>query len=155
MLFRSTWHVPDVGVSFEPPIDAFTYENSLAVGHSGSSHTVTFLHELLNLSELDNLQPSWKYRLNDDIPELADAYRKIIPTAVQTVCREWCDVVCGFPAGDAEVERGVIEVIPILFHWVAAMGIMGEFEKVPEGLYKLGEWAVRALLSHLYIRLLI
>ena len=144
-------HVPLVGVSFEPPIEACTYGNRLALHHSGPSHTVTFLHELLHLSRLNNLPPSWKYRLNDEIPELADAYREIAPTAVQTVCQEWCGVVCGFPVGDAEVERGVIEVIPILFHWVAAMGIMGEFEKALEGLYKLREWAVRALVSHLYI----
>ena len=78
-------------------------------------------------------------------------YRKIIPTPVQIVCREWCDIVCGFPAGDTRVSSGVIEVIPILFHWVAAMGIMGEFDKALEGLYQLGEWAVRALVSHLYI----
>jgi len=123
----------------------------LALGHSGPSHTVTFLHELLYLSQLDNLPPSWKYRLNDDIPELADAYRKIIPIPVQTVCREWCDVVCGFPVGDAKVSSGVIQVIPVLFHWVAAMGIMGEVEKVLEGLYQLGKWAVRTQVSHLYI----
>ena len=93
---------------------------------SGSPfRAVVFLRQLLDLRQLDNLPSSWKYQLNDDIPELADAYQKIISRHVQTVCREWCDVVCEFPGGDAEVSSGIIEVVPILFHWVAAMGYHG------------------------------
>ena len=103
------------------------------------------LEMLLNVLQLDQLPLEWRYKPKESTPELVLKFNKTIPPPLQSICREWCDVVLSFPSRDPEILTPFTQIIPVLLHWVAAMGIMGELECALRGLYDLRNWAVRPL----------
>ena len=99
---------------------------------------------LLNLLQLDHLPFGWRYKPKESTPELVPEFNKIIPPPLQSICREWCDIVLRIPSGNPEILTTFTQITPVLLHWVAAMGVMGELDCALRGLYDLHNWAVRA-----------
>ena len=97
---------------------------------------------LLDVVQLDHLPLGWRYKPKESTPELVHEFNKTISSPVQSMCREWCDIVRRFPSGDPEILATLTQVVPILLHWVAAMGIMDELNCALRGLYNLRDWAV-------------
>ena len=106
---------------------------------------VASLKMLLNVIKLEHLPSGWRYKPKESIPELVPEFIKTISPSVQSLCREWCDIVRCSPCRDPEILDTFTQTIPVLLHWVAVMGIMGELNRALRGLYDLYNWAVRAL----------
>ena len=104
---------------------------------------IASLKMLSDVLQLDHLPLGWRYKPKESTPELVPEFNKTIPPPLQSTCREWSDIVLRFPSGDPEILTTFTEIIPILLHWVAAMGIMGELDCALRGLYDLHNWAVR------------
>ena len=100
---------------------------------------------LLDVLQLDHLPLGWRYRPRKSTPELVPEFNKTIPPPLQSICREWCDIVLRFPSRDPGILTTLTQITPVLLHWVAAMGVMGELDCALRGLYDLHKWAVRAL----------
>ena len=112
---------------------------------SPPDRTIALLKVLLNVRQLDHLPLSWRYKPKESTPELVTEFNKTIPSPVQSICREWCDIVLRFPSRDSDILATFTQIIPVLFHWVAAMGIMGELNRALRGIYDLHNWAVWAV----------
>ena len=106
---------------------------------------ISSLKMLRNMFHLDHLPLGWRYKPKQSTPELVAEFNKIISPPVQSLCREWCDIVQHFSCRDPGILASFADIIPVLLHWVAAMGIMGELDCALRGLYDLHDWAVRAL----------
>ena len=100
---------------------------------------------LLNVLQLNHLPLGWRYKPKESTPELVPEFNKTIPLPLQSICREWCDIVLHSPSRDPDILMTFTQTIPILLRWVAAMSIMGELDCALCGLYDLHKWAVRAL----------
>ena len=106
---------------------------------------ISSLKMLVNLFHLDHLPLGWRYKPRESTPELVLEFNKTISSPVQSLCCKWCDIIRRFPCRDPEILATFTQIIPILLHWVAAMGIMGELNRALRGLYELHDWVVRAL----------
>ena len=97
------------------------------------------LEILLNVRRVDHLSSRWRYESKS---ELVTEFNKTISSSVQSLCCGWCDIIRRFPCRDPETLAAFTRIIPWLFHWVAAMGIMGELNRALRGLYDLHNWTV-------------
>ena len=100
---------------------------------------------LVGVFQLDNLPLEWRYEPKTNTPELVAEFNKMLSPSVRSLCLEWCDIVRCFPNTDTEILANLTQIIPMLLHWVAAMGIMDELSRALRGLYDLHSWAVRTL----------
>ncbi|KAF8337386.1 uncharacterized protein EI90DRAFT_2645256 [Cantharellus anzutake] len=103
-------------------------------------HAINFLQLLSNVLQLESLPKLWRYTPRQNTPGLATEFNRIISPSTQSACREWCDVLCRLPCMEPGILAALARVTPALLHWVAAMGIMGELNRVLEGLYELRVW---------------
>ena len=106
---------------------------------------ISLLEMLLNVFNLDHLPLGWRYKPKESTPELVPEFNKVISSPVQSLCHEWCDIVQRFSCRDPGILAMFTSIIPVLLHWIAAMGMMGELNRALRGLYDLHNWAVRAL----------
>ena len=105
---------------------------------------ISSLKVLSDVLQLDHLPLGWRYEPKISTPELVPEFNTIILPPLQSICREWCDIVLRFPSRDPDILATFTQTIPVLLHWVAAMGVMGELDCALRGLYGLHNWAVRA-----------
>jgi len=89
---------------------------------------------------LDALPSKWRRLRNQDIPNLQDEFQRVIPPQMQPLCRHWPAFLHQADPQDGQVKSAVMDMIPALCHWVAAMGIMGVVDDVCSGLYELERW---------------
>ena len=112
---------------------------------SPSDPAISSLKMLSNVLQLDHFPLDWRYKPKESTPELVPEFNKTIPPPLQSIYREWCDIVLRFPSRDPDILATFTQTIPVLLHWVAAMSIMGDLDCALRGLYNLNKWAVRAL----------
>ena len=112
---------------------------------------IASLKMLLDVLQLDHLPLGWRYKPKKSTPELVPEFNKTISPPVRSICREWCNIALRFPSRDPDILTIFTRIIPVLPHWVAAMGIMGELDSALRGLCDLHDWAVRPLQFTRYI----
>ena len=114
-------------------------------------HCTPFLHRKLMLLalksvkhtiNLDLLPPEWRCQRNQDVRNLQVVFQRVIPPHMQPLCRHWPAFLRQADPQDEQVRSALVDMIPVLCYWVAAMGIMGVVDEVCSGLYELEEWLV-------------
>ncbi len=108
-------------------------------------HCTPFLFQKLMLlafksvrytTNLDHL-PSRCQSMKNQVPDLQAEFQKVIPSQMQHLCQHWPTFLHQADPKDDQIRSALLDMLPVLCHWVAAMGIMGVVDNVCRGLFEL------------------
>src|SRR5260370_35604499 len=105
------------------------------------------LNALQYCTRLDSLPEIWCYQRNQDLSDLQAKFLTIILTNRQWQCCHWHTLLSEADTQDDNVMSAMLDLVKVLCHCVAAMGIMGEVDEACHGLYQLERWLGHQLKS--------
>lgn len=136
------------------PYHRFEYEPinidlSLAAPSPKQAHRLVMfvLNVLRHCVAVEAMPSVWGSQMNCDIPDLRIKFEELVSTTLGFARRQWIVLLCETDCRDSEVMATLSGCLPVLLHWIAAMGIMGEVDKVCLGLRELDRWMVCTLMS--------
>ncbi|KAF8322846.1 uncharacterized protein EI90DRAFT_3077524, partial [Cantharellus anzutake] len=117
--------------------------NSISKARPGNDVVLWALGLLGRCAVLDQLPILWRFQADAEIADLQHEFERLMTTQLKFVCHRWIPLLCKLDEPhDDEIMKALSGAVPVLLHWIAAMGIMGEIDQACQSMKELQRWLV-------------